>query len=256
LRAAFQTSRRTWSSASVAHSGDVEGIQAHDRLRAAARRHVGDPARRVGAEVGELAGASIAEGVEAPLQRLLVAAGRGPDQPAGVVIDDHGEVAVALLVGQLVHPDPPQPSEPVGARGLLGGDPGADPADAAPGDAQQLADRRPGGVDRKPRAGVLERSGEPGPMPRPRHRSDRHPVDGAAHPGRVCFQEHLGHPEVQRAPAAPAFALVIAGTASVALRTPPSAASGRPRQRHDRLGVLVVHDLLDDGVLDTQQPLP
>ena len=89
LRAVFQTSRRTSSSASVAHSGDVERVQAHDRLRAAARDHAGDPAGRIRAHMGELAGVITAEGVEEALQGGLVVAGRGPHQPAGVVIDHH-----------------------------------------------------------------------------------------------------------------------------------------------------------------------
>jgi len=91
--------------------------------------------------VGELAGAILAQGVEEALQGGLVAAGRGPHQPARVMVDDHGEVAVAPLVADLVHPDPAQPSEPVHLGGLLGSDPRADPADGAPGDAQQLPDR-------------------------------------------------------------------------------------------------------------------
>jgi hypothetical protein len=32
---------------------------------------------------------------------------------ASVVIDDHDEIAVPTLVGDLVDPDPPQPVEPI-----------------------------------------------------------------------------------------------------------------------------------------------
>jgi len=82
--------------------------------------------------MGELAGVITAEGVEEAVQGGLVVAGRGPHQPAGVVVDDHRQVAVALLVGDLVHADAAQPLKPVHRGGLLGGDPRAHPPDRAP----------------------------------------------------------------------------------------------------------------------------
>jgi hypothetical protein len=206
--------------------------------------------------VGELAGAIVAEGVEEPLQGLLVAAGCGPHQPASVVIDHDRQVAVALLVGDLVYADPAQPSEPVHLRGLLGSDPRADPPDRAPRHPQQFPDRRPGGVDRKPRAGVLEAAGEPGARPRPRPCRDDHAVLGAADPGRIGLKECLDHAKVERPPATAALALVVAGAAASAPRAASAAAAGRPYTGNDGLGVLVEPHLLDDGVLDTQQPLP
>jgi hypothetical protein len=127
---------------------------------------------------GELASAILAEGVEEALQGVLVAAWRGPHQPPQVMVDDHRQVAVALLVADLVHADPAQPLEPVDLGGLLGGDPRADPADRAPGNAQQLPDRRPGGMHRQPRRGVLEATGEPGAGPGPRYCRDDHAVLG------------------------------------------------------------------------------
>ena len=57
-------------------------------------------------------------------------------------------------------------------------------------------------------------------------------------------------------PAAPALALVIARAAALADRTAPSLAPGWPHHSDHRVGVLVVHDLLDHGVFDTQQTLP
>jgi hypothetical protein len=78
---------------------------------------------------------------------------------------------------------------------------------------------------------------------------------GAAHPGRVGFQERLDGAKLQRAPAAAPLALVVARTAALAGSTAASTAAGRPHQR-DEHAVLVVAHLLDDGVLDAQQPLP
>jgi hypothetical protein len=78
--------------------------------------------------------------VEERLDGLLVAPGRSPDQSPGVVVDDHGQIALALAVGDLVDPDPPQAGEQVGlASGLLR-HPLADPPDAALADPHQLRD--------------------------------------------------------------------------------------------------------------------
>jgi hypothetical protein len=89
---------------------DVEGVQAQHGLGAAAGERVGDPGGRIRADQAELGRAVLAERVEEAVQRGLVMAGRGPDQPAGVVVDHHRQVAVALAVGDLVDADAPQPS--------------------------------------------------------------------------------------------------------------------------------------------------
>jgi hypothetical protein len=138
LRASFQTSRRTWSRASVAHSGHVERVGAAHRGRAAARHHGGDPLGGVRADQLDLGAAGLAEQVEELVQGGLAGAWRGPDQPALVVVDDHGQVALALLVAEFVDPDAAQPLKQVDLGGLLGRDPGADPPDAPPRHPQQL----------------------------------------------------------------------------------------------------------------------
>jgi hypothetical protein len=67
-------------------------------VRGAGGDHVVDPFRAVGGDVGELPGPFGAQVVEEPAQGLLVAVLTGPDQPAGVVIDDDQQVALALAV--------------------------------------------------------------------------------------------------------------------------------------------------------------
>jgi hypothetical protein len=66
----------------------------------------------------------------------------------------------------------------------------------------------------------------------------------------------LDHAEVQRPPATPALALVVAWAATSAQRAAPPTAAGRPHTGNHGLDILVEQDLLDHGVLDTQQPLP
>jgi len=73
--------------------------------------------------VAQLCGSCLTEGVEEPVQRRGVAPGCGPHQPAGVVVDDHAQVAVSLAVRDLVDPDPSQTVQLVGAPGQIRDDP-------------------------------------------------------------------------------------------------------------------------------------
>jgi hypothetical protein len=234
---------------------DVKGVQAQHDCRAAAGDRVGDPGGRIRAHMGELAGAIGSEGIKEAFQGLLIVAGRGPHQPAGVVVDHHGQVAMALAVGDLVDADAPQPSR----RSMSWPASSATRVTIRPAVRQATpAARRPppGRWHGQPRRGVLKRPGEPRSMPRPRHRGDHHPMGRATNPGRVGLQEHPHHAKVQPTPAAPALALVIARAAALTDRTAPPAAAGGPHHGDHRVSVLVEDDLLDHGVLDTQQPLP
>jgi hypothetical protein len=76
------------------------------------------------------------------------------------------------------------------------------------------------------------------------------------HPWRVGFQERLDGTKVERAPSATALTLVIARAAALADSAAAPAASGWPDHGNDRAALLIEQDLLDDGVLDAEQPLP
>jgi len=119
----------------------MEGIRAAHRSRAAFGDDIGDPVRRVRGHVSDLRTALGAEQVEEPAQGGLVPARRGPDQPPTVMIDNDGQVAVALPVADLTDADPAQPREPVDPGHGVGGNPGDDRPDGAPGDAHQLHHR-------------------------------------------------------------------------------------------------------------------
>jgi hypothetical protein len=180
----------------------------------------------------------------------------GPHQPARVLVDDHGEVLVAALVGDLVDTDPPQPGEAVQAGLGVGDHTGDDAPDRRPGHPQQLTDRLLGGVDRQPRGGVVERAGVPGAVARPGHGGHHHPMLGAADPGCLRLQVGADHTKVQRPPAPPPLALIKAGAAPAALAAAALDALAWPHRDHDRLGVVVELHPLDDRLLDTQQPGP
>ena len=92
-------------------------------------------------------------------------------------------------------------------------------------------------------------------MPGPRHRRDEHPVTLAAHPRSVGLQIRHRRPNVQRPPAPPAVALVIAGAAPPAGRTTITLARDRPDRHHQRPAVGQIH-VLDHSSVQTEQLLP
>ena len=136
-------------------------------------------------DVCQLPAAVGAEDVEEGAHGVFGAPGFGPQQPAGVVIDHDGEIAVVFAVGDLIDPDPPQFLEPVNARVGIGPDPGDDRAYRAPGDPHQLRDRGLRGLRGQPRHLSIEGIGMTGVMAGPRHMSDHHPVHRTLHPHRI-----------------------------------------------------------------------
>ena len=85
---------------------DVEGVEAEDRLRAPRRDRTGDPLAEIAGDELDLGAAFDAELGEERLDRLAVTAGGRPDQPARLVVNDDGDVALPGPVGELVDPDP------------------------------------------------------------------------------------------------------------------------------------------------------
>ena len=147
--------------------------------------------------------------VEEAVQGGLVATGRGAHQAPGVVVDDDGEVLVALLVGDLVDADLPQPGELIDRGGGVGPVAGDDRSDGAPRDPHQLTRRGLRGLRRQPRNLLIERERMPGPVARPRHPGDDDAVIPAADPRGVGFEEHLNLTEVQAPPPSASLAPVI-----------------------------------------------
>ncbi len=146
-RASFQASRRTSSRASVAQPHDVERVGAAHRVRASVGDHVGDPVRAVGGDMGDL-GASTRrrrlQGVEEGMPGSAVSRpGAAHTSRPRVVVDHHGQVPVAALVGDLVDPDPAQPGERGRCRRSTSAQTRVMIApDGAPRDPHQLGDRR------------------------------------------------------------------------------------------------------------------
>jgi hypothetical protein len=110
------------------------------------------PSGHVAGHQFDLFAALFAEGVQERLDGPPVTAGGGPDQPSGVVVDDDGQVALALAMADLVDPDPVQPGEQIDLAAGFVAHALADGADRPPRDPHQLRDRGLRRVDGQPRA--------------------------------------------------------------------------------------------------------
>jgi len=219
--------------------------------------HPGDPLGAVGADQGDHGGSLLAQQVEEAVERLLVPPDGSPYQPPGVVVDDDGQVAVPLLVADLVDPDPDQATERIVGRPSVGHHPGDDRSHCAPGDAHQLTDCRLGRVGDQPGHLVVEEPGVTGTVASPGHLGDGRTVLGTVYPWDIGLKEALHGPEIDRPPVAPTFPLVIArGTHSAA----PTSALGRAPEAHvdhHRFRLLVEVDLLDHRrPVDTEHATP
>ena len=170
------------------------------------------------------------------------------------MIDDHGQVPVALSMREVINPDPRKTGERVAPGDLLGGDALADQADRAPRDAHQLRDGLLGRVNRQPAALVLQRDREAGVMPRPRDRGDDHAMVLAVHARPVGLQVGERRPEVQRPPAPASLAGILARAAPPAHAAAVLLPRARADRHHDRLQLNA--DVLDHRPLDPEQHLP
>ena len=92
----------------------MKWVDAAHRIGEAVGDRPGDPRRHVAGHQLDLFAARFAELVEEALDDLAVAAGGCPDQPAGVVVDDDGQVALALTMRYLIDPDPSQAVQEIG----------------------------------------------------------------------------------------------------------------------------------------------
>ena len=136
-----------------------------------------------------------------------------PDDPVPLVVDDHGQVRVALAVAGLVHPDRVQAVERRGHRRLQpSGDPAGDVSGGPPRHVQETADRLLVRDAHQPRALRLEIPGGPAARLRPRHHRHDHAALGAVdarHHGDRLDPEAAG---ILMTPAAHAAALVVTMT--------------------------------------------
>jgi hypothetical protein len=248
----------------------MERVGALHRGRAAFGDDLGDPVGLIGRHVRDRGAALGAEQLEERPQRGPVPAGRGPHQPARIVVDDDGEVAVLSLVGDLVDANAGQPIEPVTEGFDVGPHAGDDRPDGAPGDAHQLRDRGLRALRHQPGHGLVEGQRVPHAVPGPRHMRDDDAVLRTADSRRLGFQQHRHRAQIQRPPPAPPLTGVVTPAAPPADTAPVTGRPGYPHMSDQQavtlvtlahLAVLVALavlelDLLDNGLLHAQQGAP
>lgn len=197
----------------------------------------------------------MAEQIQERLDGLAVPAGTGPHQPAGVVINHDGEVALPLADRDLIDPDPLQAGEHVARGAGLVADALADPADRSPCDTDQLRDRGLRRLHGEPRDLIFELASKARVMAGPWHRRDDHAVLTAAHARCLRLQVGDRGAEIQRPPPPAALAPVIAGASTPAVRAAIPFPGDRTN-RHDQGTVLGEPDVLNDGSLEPEELLP
>ena len=172
-----------------------------------------------------------------------------PDDPAPLVVDDDGDVRVALAVAGLVHTDRCQPVERRGRRSLQpAGDPMGDLARSPPRHVQETAHGLLVGDRHQPRALRLEIPSEPASRLRPRHGCDHDAAPGAIHPRHRRDQLDPPAAEILMTPTPDAAATVIAAPASAA---PRASEHTRTRTHPDLEHGLWAHGTVDDAnILD------
>ena len=134
------------------------------RASTGGRRGVAHPARMCRARSGPSCSKNIAA-------IAWLRPSQGPDDPTGVVADDPHQVPVALAVGDLIDADAAQAIQAIAGShdGELTDDALHHATHAGPVDAHQLSNDALGRSFGQIHAAVLERSGEPGSRPSPRH---------------------------------------------------------------------------------------
>jgi len=93
-------------------------------------------------------------------------------------------------------------------------------------------------------------------MPRPRNRGDDHAMALAADPRRIRLEIGQHRADVQRPPAPPTLAEVIAGAVPPAMRAPIALPSRRPDRHHQALVLALDPDVLDHRFAQPEGRLP
>jgi hypothetical protein len=119
----------------------VKRVQGDDGVRAALGDGPGDPFGVIARHELDLLAALLTQQSEELLDRFAVPAVRCPHQPAGVMIDNHGQVLLSLANRDLVKPEGLQTREQVASLLGFGADALADTSDGPPRDPHQMADR-------------------------------------------------------------------------------------------------------------------
>ena len=204
----------------VGHPGDdVEPVQYAFGVRAALGDARVDPAGPVAGD--DLDGGALfgRQRLEEQAEHVPAVPVARPDDPMPLVVDDHGQIRVALPVAGPVHADRRQAVERRGHRRLDAfGDPTGDVSRGPPRDMKETADRLPVRDRHQPRALRLEIPGGPAARPRPRHGGDRDAAPGTVHARQGGDQSDPPAAEVLVTPATHAAAPVVPGALAPAPR--------------------------------------
>ena len=182
-----------------------------------------------------------------------------PDHPMPLVVDDHGQVRVALPVARLVHADRGEAVERRGHRRLDAFlDPAGDVSGRPPRHMKEAADRLPVRDAHQPRALGLEVAREPAARFRPRHGRDHDPAPRAVHARHHGDQLDPPAAEILMPPTTHAATPVVTMTASAAAGASehaPARAHADLEHGHGAQGRIDDPRVLDHHVFDVEELL-
>lgn len=155
----------------VGHPGDdVERVEHALGVRAMSLHARVDPSGPVAGDDADGRALPVGQLPEEQVEHLLAVPDVRPDHASSLVVDDDGDVRVALPAAGLVHADRVQSVEHARHRGFQpASDPARDVAGGAPRDMQEPAHGLLVGDRHQPRALRLEVVGEPAARLGPRH---------------------------------------------------------------------------------------
>ena len=149
----------------------MERVRATDRIRGTTGHGFGDPVSHISRNMGDFGCSPLSEFVEEHIQRSLGPARAGPHETAGVMVNNHNQVTVSPLVGDLIDPDPSQTIKTVDVGFDVCVDSGDNRSDRPPRHPKQLTGCTLGRSHREPRRHRVEVSGMTHAMSRPRNLS-------------------------------------------------------------------------------------
>ncbi len=187
----------------------MERVGAADGVRCTSCDSFGDPVSHVSRHMGDLGCSLLSEFVEEHVQGSFRPAGSDPHQAAGIVINNHDQVAVRTFVGDLIDPDSTQTGQTVDGGFNIVVNAGDDRPDGPPRHPQQLTGCTLGGPDRQPGRHGVEVAGVASTVPRPRDLRNGVAVRSTLNSRSVGFNEHPSGASIESPPTPPTSPSVI-----------------------------------------------
>jgi hypothetical protein len=110
----------------------MERVGTADRVRSTTGHGFGDPVGHVSRNMGDFGCPLVSKLVEEHVESSFAASRAGPDEAAGVVVNNNDQIPVSAFIGDLIDSDPPQTVKTIHPRFDIIVDSGDDRPDGPP----------------------------------------------------------------------------------------------------------------------------